>query len=98
MTRQRAQASVEIVGCCVLLAIAAIAVVQVLAIARARLEAERIADQAAVLAAERRPIPDALRSRASIRLQGTRLAVSVPLAVALPGAPSEATVTTRIGP
>ena len=96
--RERAQASVEMVACCVLLAMAAIAVVQVLAIAQARVEAERIADQAAVLAAERRPIPDALRSRASIRLQGTRLTVSVPLAVTLPGVPAVATVTTRIAP
>jgi hypothetical protein len=96
--RERGQASVEMVACCVLLAMAATAAVQVLAIAQARVQAERIADQAAVLAAERRPIPDALRSRASIRLQGTVLTVSVPLAVALPGAPTAASVTTRIAP
>ena len=61
MSRDRGQASVEIVACCAVLALAAIAIVQLLAIARTRVEAERIADQAAVLAAEGRPIPPALR-------------------------------------
>ena len=98
MSRDRGQASVEIVACCVVLVLAAIAIAQLLAIASTRVEAERIADQAAVLAAEGRPIPQALRDRASIELRGDRVVVRVPLPLALPGGPSAEVVTTTIRP
>jgi len=97
VSRDRGQASVEIVACCVVLTLAAIAILQLLAVTRARIEAERIADQAAVLAAEGRPIPSALRARASIERHGDRLVVRVPLPVTLPGAARAETVTTTIG-
>lgn len=97
MNRDGGQASVEVVACCVLLTVAAIAIVQLLAIARTRIEAERIADQAAVLVAEGRPIPDALRARATIERRGRRLAVRVPLPLTVPGGPESETVTTTIG-
>jgi hypothetical protein len=96
MRRERGQASVEIVACCVLLALAAIAIAELLAVTRARIEAERIADQAAVLVAEGKPIPAALRARASIERRGNLLQVRVPLPVTVPGGPDAETVTTRI--
>jgi hypothetical protein len=98
VSRDRGQASVEIVACCVVLVLAGIAIAQLLAIARTRVEAERIADQAAVLAAEGRPIPQALRQRASIELRGDRVVVRVPLPLALPGSPSAEVVTTIVRP
>ncbi len=98
MNRERGQASVEIVACCVVLALAAIAIVQLLAVTRTRIEAERIADQAAVLAAEGRPIPSALKARAAIEQHGDRLVVRVPLPLTFPGGPRAETVTTTIRP
>jgi hypothetical protein len=92
----RGQASVEIVGCALLIALAALAIVQVLLIARTRLAAERIADQAAVLVAEGKPIPRGLRSQASIEQDGSRLTVRVSLPGSLPVGPSEATVTVQL--
>jgi hypothetical protein len=96
VSRERGQASVEIVACCVVLALAAIAIVQLLAVARTRIVAQRIADQAAVLVAEGRPIPDTLRARASIVLRGDRLIVRVPSPMVLPGGRALETVTTTI--
>jgi Flp pilus assembly protein TadG len=93
---ERGQASVEIVACCMLLALAAIAIAELLAITRARIEAERIADQAAVLVAEAKPIPAGLRARASIEQRGNQLQVRVQLPLTIPGGPEAETVTTRI--
>ena len=98
MKRERGQASVEIVACSALLVLAAIAIAELLVIVRCRIETERIADQAAAIAAEGKPIPDALRRRADIELNGDRLQVRVPLPVRLPGGPADETVTTSIGP
>jgi hypothetical protein len=98
MRRERGQASVEIVACCMLLALAAIAIAELLAITRARIEAERIADQAAVLVAEGKPIPAGLRVRAGIEQHGDRLLVRVALPLTIPGGPGAETVTTRIAP
>jgi hypothetical protein len=94
--RQGGQASVELIGCAVLLALAAVAVLQVLAVVRTRIAAERVADQAAVLVAEGRPLPQALRARAQIEQRGDRLVVRMPLPFALPPAPDAATVTVAI--
>jgi hypothetical protein len=98
VSHDRGQASVEIVACCVVLALAAIAILQLLAVTRTRIEAELIADQAAVLAAEGRPIPSALKARASIEQRGDRLVVRVPLPLTFPGGPRAETVTTTIRP
>jgi hypothetical protein len=98
VSRDRGQASVEIVACCVVLALVAIAILQLLAVTRTRIEAERIADQAAVLVAEGRPIPSALRARASIERHGDQLVVRVPLPLTLPSGPRAETVTTTIRP
>jgi hypothetical protein len=87
--RENGQASVELVACAALLALVAVAAVQWLAVVRTRIAAERIADQAAVLAAEGRPIPAGLRQGARIERHGARLVVSVRLPFALPGFPAE---------
>ena len=63
---------------------------------RARIAAERVADQVAVLVGEGRPLPDSLRRAAHIEQRGDRLIVTVPLPVRLPGLPAEQVVTTRV--
>jgi hypothetical protein len=93
---QRGQASIELIGCAVLLALAAIAVLQVLAVVRTRVAAERVAEQAAVLVAEGRPLPAALRSEAVIERRGDRLTVRMPLPFALPPLPNAVSVTAAV--
>jgi hypothetical protein len=51
-----------------------------------------------VLVAEGRPIPSALRARASIERHGDQLVVRVPLPLTLPSGPRAETVTTTIRP
>ena len=92
----RGQASVELVACALVLALAAIAVLELLAIARTRVAAERVADQAAVLIAEGRPLPAELRRAARIERHGDRLPVSQPLPVQLPAGPSRASVSVEL--
>ncbi len=82
---QRGQASVELVACAAVLVLAAVTALAVLSAVRARIAAERIADQAAVLLAEHRPLPPALHQAAEIRREGNRVVVTVALPVALPG-------------
>ena len=90
---ERAQASVELVACTALLALVAIAALQWLAVVRAHMAAERIADQAAVLVAEGRTVPAGLRAGATIVRDGRHLTVRVPVTVALPGIPRSQSVT-----
>jgi hypothetical protein len=90
---ERGQASVELVACAAVLALIAVAALQWLAVVRAHIAAERLADQAAVLAAEGRAVPPSLRAGASIVRDGRRLTVRVPVAVALPGVPRDQTAT-----
>src|SRR6476661_10849573 len=70
--RRSGQASVEMIGCAVLLVLATVAVLEALTIVRARITAERLADQAAVLVGEGRPLPASLRraDRAARRPRG----------------------------
>jgi hypothetical protein len=84
---ERAQASVELVACTALLALVAVAALQWLAVVRAHIAAERVADQAAVLIAEGRAVPPSLRAGATIVRDGRRVTVRVPVAVNLPGIP-----------
>jgi hypothetical protein len=79
---------VELVACAALLAAVAVAALQWLAVVRAHIAAERIADQAAVVVAEGRPVPSPLRAGATIVRDGRRLTVRVPLAFAVPGMPA----------
>jgi len=90
---ERGQASVELVACAALLALVAVAALQWLAVVRAHIAAERLADQAAVLTAEGRTVPASLRADATIVRDGRRLTVRVPVAAALPGMPREQTAT-----
>ncbi len=96
MRRELGQASVELVAVAALLALAAAAALQWLAVVRAGIAAERIADQAAVLAAEGRPIPASLRDGARIERHGTRLVVTVRVPFAAPGVPPEQEATAVI--
>jgi hypothetical protein len=84
------------IGCAVLLALATVAVLEALTILRARITAERVADQAAVLVGEGRPLPDSLRGAARIERRGDRVVVTVPLPVRLPALPAAAVVTARV--
>jgi hypothetical protein len=86
--RERGQASVELVACAAVLVLAAVTALAVLSAVRARIAAERIADQAAVLLAERRPLPATLRDGAEIRRAGNRVVVTVALPMAVPGMPA----------
>src|SRR6476659_10591256 len=94
--RQSGQSSVEMIGCAVLLAIATGAVLEALTIVRARIAAERVAHQAAVLVGEGRPLPASLRDAARIERRGDRIVVTVPLPVRLPALPAAAVVTATV--
>jgi len=84
------------IGCAVLLAVATVAVLEALTIVRARITAERVADQAAVLVGEGRPLPASLCAAARIERRGDRVVVTVPLPVRLPALPAAAVVTTTV--
>jgi hypothetical protein len=79
---------VELVACAAVLVLTAVAALAVLSAVRARIAAERIADQAAVLLAEHRPLPPALHEGAEIRRDGNRVVVIVALRMAVPGLPA----------
>jgi hypothetical protein len=96
VSSERGQASVELVACAFVLVLVAVAGLTALSAVRARIEAERVADQAAVLIAERRPLPARLRDGADIRREGAHVIVSVPLAVAVPGLPAEQTAVATV--
>jgi hypothetical protein len=84
--RERGQASIELVVGALGLALAVIAVVQLLLIARARQRALDVADRVAVLEAEGRPVPDGLRREARIERRGDLIRVTV-RAAGLPALP-----------
>ena len=96
MRRQAGQASVELIACTFILALVAVAAVAALSAIRARLAAERLADQAAVLVAEGRPLPAALRAHARIAVNGRSVEVTVPLPVSVPGLPAAATASATV--
>ncbi|HYX86854.1 MAG TPA: hypothetical protein VE777_17935 [Gaiellales bacterium] len=68
MTGARGQAAVEFVFGAGLAAVLAVSVVPLFQVWQARARAERIADQAAVLVAEGRPVPAALRRSADVQV------------------------------
>jgi hypothetical protein len=92
----RGQASVEAVGFVVHMAFVVLAIVQGVLVWRAHVQAESIADQAAVLVAEGRPIPAALRKDAKIERVGDRLTVRVHTPVPVDIGEYEAVVTVTV--
>lgn len=77
MRHERGQAAIEILGASVLLAVLAIAAVDLLRVMAAEDHAQRLADQAAVLVAERRPIPAALRRDGGLMVSAGRVRATV---------------------
>ena len=68
--RQAGQATIELVVGAMVLAALALGGVDVLRVLRAQDAAERAAGRAAVLVAERRPIPESLRRGFQLRVRG----------------------------
>ena len=68
-----------------LLVAGALVAVQLLLAVGAQLRASRLADQAAVRLAEKRPLPDSLRHDADIQRVGRRVVVTVPVPVLVGG-------------
>ena len=78
MNRERGQATVELVAFGVVAAVVAVGLHALLVLWAAQGRAQGIADQAAVLVAEQRPLPASLRREADIRVRGHTLVVAVP--------------------
>jgi hypothetical protein len=79
---ERGQATIELVGFATVAAIVAVGLQAVLVAWAAQGRAQGIADEAAVMVAERRPIPDELRRGAAIRVRRHTLVVTVPVPLA----------------
>jgi hypothetical protein len=86
VSRQRGQASIELVVAVMGMTLAVLAVVQLLLVGAARQQALRVADQVAVLTAQGRPVPDGLRRDADIAVRGRIVTVTV-TARGVPGLP-----------
>ena len=79
---ERGQATIELVVFAALAAVAALGIQAVLVAWAAQGRAQGIADQAAVLVAEGRPVPPALRRDATIHVEAHALVVTVPVRLA----------------
>jgi hypothetical protein len=90
---ERGQAAIELVAFAAVAAFVAVGVQAVLVAWAAQGRAQGIADQAAVMVAEGRPVPDGLRRGATIRVHGQTLVVSLP--VPLAGGLAHATAVAR---
>lgn len=82
MSRERGQATVELVAFATVAAAVAIGLHALLVLWAAQGRAQGIADQAAVLVAEQRALPASLRREATIRVHGRRLVVTIPVTLA----------------
>ncbi len=82
MRGERGQATVELVALAAAFAVAAVCLHALLVLWAAQSRAQGIADQAAVLVAEGRPVPAALRRDADIRRSGRSLVVRMPVSLA----------------
>jgi hypothetical protein len=84
--RERGQAALELISAVAFVVLPVVlAAVQLQLIARGEERAQRIADQAAVLAFQHRPIPAELRRDAQIEVTGGRVHVRVPVTVVWKG-------------
>jgi len=79
---ERGQATIELVAFAALAAALAVGIQAVLVAWAAQGRAQGIADQAAVLVAEGRPVPPQLRHDATIRVRAHALVVTVPVRLA----------------
>jgi hypothetical protein len=79
---ERGQATVELVAFAAVFAIAAVSLHALLVLWAAQSRAQGIADQAAVLVAEGRSVPAALRRGAEIHVAGRSLVVTLPVSLA----------------
>lgn len=84
---ERGQASVETVAAAMLLILCALGVAQLVLIFSAAQQAGRLADQASVLVAEGRPLPDRLTGHAEVVVREHTVSVTVDVP-ALPGLPA----------
>jgi hypothetical protein len=82
VSAERGQAAVELVAFAALAAMVAVGLQAVLVAWAAQARAQGIADQAAVMIAEGRPLPDELRRGAAIRVRGHTLVVTLPVPLA----------------
>jgi hypothetical protein len=82
VTDERGQAAIELVAFAGLAAMVAVALQAVLVAWAAQGRAQGIADQAAVILAEGRPVPGGLRRGAAIRVHGHTLVVTLPVPLA----------------
>ena len=82
MTRQRGQATVELVAFAGVLAVVAVALQSLFVLWAAQGRAQQIADQAAVVVAEGRGVPPALRRAAEVHVSGRRLEVRLHVTLA----------------
>lgn len=79
MSREWGQATVELVAFAMAVAVVTVGLHALLVVWAAQGRAEGIADQAAVLVAEQRPLPVSLRHEADIRVRGRTLVVTMPV-------------------
>jgi hypothetical protein len=79
---ERGQATVELVAFAAVFAIAAASLHALLVLWAAQTRAQGIADQAAVIVAEGRSVPAALRRDAKVRVDGRSLVVTLPVSLA----------------
>ena len=77
----RGQASIELVFAACLAGALALGLLPLFQVWQARTRAERIADQAAVLVAEQRPLPAALTRGARVEISGSAVHVAVPVGI-----------------
>ena len=89
----RGQASIELVFAACLAGAIALGLLPLFQVWQARTRAERIADQAAVLVAERRPLPQALTRGVRVEVAGRAVHVAVPVGIL--GRAVEVTATVR---
>ena len=82
MIGERGQATIELVACATVAAVVAVGLQAVLVAWAAQGRAQGIADQAAVMVAEGRPVPAGLRHGARIRVHGHTLVVTLPVPLA----------------
>ena len=78
---RRGQASIELVFAACLAGAAALGLLPLFQVWQARTRAERIADQAAVLVAERRPLPRGLTRGVRVDVSGRSVHVAVPVGI-----------------